>query len=638
MSIEEFNFDKLEAPPLSWFFSPYDIQELNSIATSIRYSARPKERYDAINKVCNRLGLVKFGAGTNRVVYRHPEFPNILFKIASDAVGLGDNPAEYRNQFLLKPFVSKIFEISPCGTVAIVERCNPITSREEFISVADDVYTLLTEWLIGKYVLADIGAKFFMNYAVRENFGVVLIDYPYCYELDGDKLYCSKDDPFSPTGKCDGVIDYDDGFNFLKCTKCGAVYKAKELEKKIKNKEIIRGGITQMLNIKLSGGSANVKKVIEIETINNENFQETKSATPAGAEVVRPRSIKFSFGGSDNTVEEKTPVVKVTKPEKKEVIDVEVEELTVNGVPSKKENIPTTPFTISEEVQKEAIAKKEAEDDTKANPVEQIDALMDKIVDIAEYIEIDTVREAIYARCIKKLNEVFSDVAAVKVDEDVVTTEDTSKEDNISTFKSLVNSAYEIFRDLDDDDYVNANGDESLFALAKLAFAPAIEFTGASYNNGKINVDYNIGYVKAYEADEEPEMKVYANGVSEELDGEFIGDNTEEVSEDNGYNGITFCSASIGNVKDIIPSEASTPIIVLYDNDGNYIANKSNEILAIDSIDNQDVANITIASKAWMESIQSEINGADESEVNEVTPDKPITVDEFLANEEKVEV
>lgn len=169
-TIEEFNYDKLEAPPLSWFFSPFDIQELNSIAKSIKYSAKPKERYDAINRVCNRCGLIKFGAGTNRVVYRHPEFPDILFKIAADDVGLGDNPAEYRNQFLLKPFVAKTFEISPCGTVAIVERVNPITSREEYISVADDVFELITEWLIGKYVLADIGSRYFMNIGIRSGF------------------------------------------------------------------------------------------------------------------------------------------------------------------------------------------------------------------------------------------------------------------------------------------------------------------------------------------------------------------------------------------------------------------------------------------------------------------------------------
>jgi hypothetical protein len=192
MSIEEFNYDKLQAPPLSMFLSPYDIQQLNSIARSLKYSAKPKEKYAAIDRIMNSRGLVKFAAGTNRVVYRDPEFSNILFKVAYDDVGLGDNPAEFRNQFILKPFVCKMFEVSPCGTVSIVERCNPVQSREEFLSVADDVFELITEFLVGRYVLADIGARYFMNWAVREGFGPVLIDYPYLYEIDGAKLYCSK--------------------------------------------------------------------------------------------------------------------------------------------------------------------------------------------------------------------------------------------------------------------------------------------------------------------------------------------------------------------------------------------------------------------------------------------------------------
>lgn len=166
-SIAEFNFDVLQAPPLGMFFTLYDIQELNSIARSIKLSSKPEERYALIDRVCKRRGLVKFASGTNRVVYRHPDFPDILFKIASDNVGLNDNPAEFRNQFLLKPFVAKTYEVSPCGTVALVERVTPITSREEFISIADDVFTLITEWLIGEYVLADIGAEYFMNTGIR---------------------------------------------------------------------------------------------------------------------------------------------------------------------------------------------------------------------------------------------------------------------------------------------------------------------------------------------------------------------------------------------------------------------------------------------------------------------------------------
>ena len=92
---------------------------------------------------------------------------------------------------------------------------------EEFYSVADDVFTLIDKFLVGEYVLADL-------------------DYTYCYPLDGNKLYCNKPDPTQPSGKCEGEIDYDAGFNHLYCKKCGAIYKAKELAAKVTKQEIVR--------------------------------------------------------------------------------------------------------------------------------------------------------------------------------------------------------------------------------------------------------------------------------------------------------------------------------------------------------------------------------------------------------------
>ena len=170
-TVEEFNYDKLTAPPITYFLSPYDIQELHNIATSIKLSSKLEEKYKMIDDIMvRRRGMVRFGRGTNRVVYKHPEFPNILFKVAYDAVALKDNPAEFRNQQFLKPFVCKVFEVSPCGTVALVEKCNPISSREEYLSIADDIYMMLQEWFIGRYVLSDIGSKYFMNVAIRPGF------------------------------------------------------------------------------------------------------------------------------------------------------------------------------------------------------------------------------------------------------------------------------------------------------------------------------------------------------------------------------------------------------------------------------------------------------------------------------------
>ena len=51
-----------------------------------------------------------------------------------------------------------------------MERVKPILSREEFASVAEDVFELLNTWIIGYYIVADVGEKYFMNYAVRQGF------------------------------------------------------------------------------------------------------------------------------------------------------------------------------------------------------------------------------------------------------------------------------------------------------------------------------------------------------------------------------------------------------------------------------------------------------------------------------------
>lgn len=234
----DFNFDNLWIPSMYNYITPQDVMSLYNIASSIRYSAQIEKKYKAIDQIMVNRNFKKFHCGTNRVVYRFMEDQSFIMKIAIDRVGLSDNPAEYKNQFLLKPFVTKVFETSPCGTVATVERVQPILSRQEFLLLAPSIFELLNSFIIGKYILEDIGTKHFMNYGLRLGFGPCLLDYPYVFELDGSKLYCNKVDP--RTGiMCGGLIDYDSGFNKLICTKCGKQYIARELEKEIKNNLIL---------------------------------------------------------------------------------------------------------------------------------------------------------------------------------------------------------------------------------------------------------------------------------------------------------------------------------------------------------------------------------------------------------------
>ncbi|MDD3122046.1 MAG: hypothetical protein PHC62_00855 [Candidatus Izemoplasmatales bacterium] len=235
--IDEFKFDNIKANPLLSYIHPYAIAELYKIAKSVKLQSKPKEKYRLVDNIVGQYGFKRIASGTNRIVYKHLEDQRIVLKVALDNVGIRDNPNEFYNQQYLKPFVTKCFEVSPCGTVGIFERVQPITSREEFSAIAQDVFALLNK-MIGKYILEDIGTKFFMNYGLREGFGPVLLDFPYMFELDGRKIHCNNRHMITGI-PCNGEIDYDNGFNNLICTKCGKIYLATELEKDKEDNRIV---------------------------------------------------------------------------------------------------------------------------------------------------------------------------------------------------------------------------------------------------------------------------------------------------------------------------------------------------------------------------------------------------------------
>ena len=258
----EFEFDKLTAPPIEYFLSPQDLSRLIYLANSPRFSAKIDYKYEEIDKIMQARGFKLLGRGTNRVVYRYLENNTICLKIAIDHIGASDNPHEFINQEYLKPFVSKVFSVDPTGTVAVCERVHGIQTREEFSQYAPGIFDLIFKWFTGKYVVNDIGSKFFMNWGIRYSTGIpVLLDYPYFYELDIRKAKCMSilDDGTI----CCGDIDYDDGYNILQCTKCGRKYRALELAKDVESGavKIIGKGDKRRMKITLKRNGEVVKEI-----------------------------------------------------------------------------------------------------------------------------------------------------------------------------------------------------------------------------------------------------------------------------------------------------------------------------------------------------------------------------------------
>ena len=204
-----------------------DVNQLRKIATD-KIVTSLKKKLPMIHDIMTNRGFIKLSGGTNRVVYIHRSYPDIVVKIAFDKTGINDNPAEYRLQKIISPICTKCYEISDCGTVGLFERVQPITNIEMYNVLRKDIKFLISCIINIGYVLADVGDSFFMNWGIRLGFGPVLLDYPNIHRIDKTKLKCDKilEDGIQ---RCNGEICYDDKDDFLICSRCGKQYTSKDV-------------------------------------------------------------------------------------------------------------------------------------------------------------------------------------------------------------------------------------------------------------------------------------------------------------------------------------------------------------------------------------------------------------------------
>ena len=563
ITIDEFNYDALQAPPILYFFNPTDIGDLHTIATSIRYSAKPHIRFQEIDRIMRMRGFVKFVSGTNRIAYRFPEDNSILAKVAIDNIGLGDNPRDFQNQFLFKPFVTKIFETTPCGTLALVERCQPITSREEFLSVASDIYEVLNNWFIGEYVLEDVGTNYFMNWSIRKGFGPVLHDFPYAYKLDGNKLFCNAPSILNPSGCCEGVIDYDPGFNYLHCTKCGVKYRAKELEAAIKQNNVIiksQGGFKMKISIK--GGTKDVNKVITTG-----QYSEMAKAIP------QPKK------NNKVTTEE------IKKPATEENKNVVTKEKVVDKK-SEPKKVVSNPISFDNSI-------KEREGETK---IDKFNRLLQDALDIFVTSTGDDKKQMNDA-----IVEAFKDQIMEALDLNKDVTEDKSESsindiiDNIVKDKNHDAISYFLNSVIEDDKYdmdisiENNYIDNNYFV---------IEMIPSVVKHHEEEIWENVAVRK-----ESLEIYINLDVIIEQLTNN--GYNIVKNNDPAYYEDIKHYAAKTINVTDIFENLEPENIIAIVDEKGNYLT-VDNNVVAIDTIDDKSVDSVAIVSKQWRDSVSAE--------------------------------
>lgn len=222
-------FDSLKVNPLLSYFTIEDINLIHKLATSPAMHCNAKEKYRLLGEIMKKRGFKLIGGGTNRRAYECIYDDRVVAKVATDPVGFTSNLREYINQNVLKPFCNKIFEVTPCGSLAIIEKVVPIKDVSEFQKYAQEIFDILYFKIRNNSIaMEDIGTRSMKNWGYRSGFGPVLLDYPTMYVADPKKRLCKN----ILNGKlCCGTLDYDEGFNCIVCSECGRTYFAKTIAK-----------------------------------------------------------------------------------------------------------------------------------------------------------------------------------------------------------------------------------------------------------------------------------------------------------------------------------------------------------------------------------------------------------------------
>lgn len=295
-------YDAYRVNPLFSYFTVQDIAELNKIAKSPYYHGKMTEKYDKIKEIMWRRGFVLIGGGTNRRAFECVYDPRVVAKVATDSVGFTSNLKEYVNQNVLKPFCNKIFEVTPCGTLALIEKVVPIKDAFEYTKYCREIYDILfMKFRNNEIAMDDIGCNALKNWGYRQGFGPVLLDYPTMYVADLKKRSCKA----LINGKlCNGTLDYDDGFNNIVCTECGTTYKSVTLSKP-QGDSIYE--LLEAVGYRKSTGKGATKKM-RFEIISSKGKVESSRNCDS-----RSKYVNYSVNGPHVIANEKT----ITKKQKK---------------------------------------------------------------------------------------------------------------------------------------------------------------------------------------------------------------------------------------------------------------------------------------------------------------------------------
>jgi DNA-directed RNA polymerase subunit RPC12/RpoP len=372
-------FDNLTVNPLLSYFTIEDFMKLEAIAMSIKLNSYPKEKFQQIGDIMKSRGFSFIGGGTNRRVYGCDYDSRVIAKIAINKVGITCNRRDFANQHVLKPFMYKLFDVSFNGVLALCEQVYPIHNLEEFLEIANEVYSILQFKIRMNNIAADdIGARSFKNWGIRTGFGPVLIDCPSMYVADKKKCFCNARDQYGRL--CNAPLDYDEGFDRIVCTQCGKRYLIKSIAKT--NGDDISELLTAAGRLKNVKGEMNMKIAYKNDkgnevTVDFNTGSSNYIVQPRPNEIIAtPTKLKVVISGPEKerelTLEEKRDKYVEEHPEILECTTFE----------------KMTKFLIEHPEYGDLIPKDEEDDDYKKEEDEIVDSEEEETTDETEKEEV----------------------------------------------------------------------------------------------------------------------------------------------------------------------------------------------------------------------------------------------------------
>lgn len=234
--------NKLNKLPINYYIPNEAIATLYNISVDPKLSSNPIQRFKVQDNLLQQYGFKPLASGTNRRAFYNVKDPEIVLKIASDMIGRSDNISEYQVQSILMPFCTKIFSVDQTGVVSLSERVEPMTEKDYKEIWLDEIFDTLQNFYDLGYMFDDVGLYSFKNLGIRMGFGPVLLDFPYVYKIDWNKLRCERINPHTHE-KCGGRIgyNYSAAMSEIICYKCGIRYTAKSLINQLYSKSLNLG-------------------------------------------------------------------------------------------------------------------------------------------------------------------------------------------------------------------------------------------------------------------------------------------------------------------------------------------------------------------------------------------------------------